>query len=306
MRESGRAVFTLLALVVVAVCLLYAGINQPGVVVFLCFGAACLAVGVVAGRVLGQITAGAGTGSRLEFSPAAPKSAPVNRDAVVEDSTSFLSSVGHDLRQPLQAISLYAATLATHSLPENSRELVAGLETASETLSLQFEEVMAIAKVDAGRVELEPRSVVLDSIFAEVVSMHTGAAHEKAVHLRYVGTRLRVWADETQLARALERIVAHVVQVTESGGVLLGCRRRGDQVLIEVRDTSRGVPEELKGEVFKPFSRYGQRMPDRALGLVLAQRIVMRLGGKLEHRCASGAGNTFTLTLPKLTGSAML
>ncbi|MDB5801862.1 MAG: hybrid sensor histidine kinase/response regulator [Rhodocyclales bacterium] len=219
-----------------------------------------------------------------------------------ENTSAFLASVGHDLRQPLQAISLYAATLATHPLPDASKQLVGGLELAAETLSAQFEEVMAIAKLACGRIPLDPKPVALGAVLSSTVATYLDQAHDKSLHLRYVGTPLRVWADETLLARAVDRLVAHAVQTTERGGVLVGCRRRGDALLLEVRDTSGGIAPELLTEVFKPFSGYGQRLIDRALGLVLAERIVKLLGGTLSLRSIPGRGNIYTIRLPRLTG----
>lgn len=222
-------------------------------------------------------------------------------DTGAQDALSFLSVVGHDLRQPLQALSLYSATLATHELPPNSRQLVSGMETAAETLSQQFEEVMAIAKLDSGRIAFDNKPVALGPLMTSVVAAWLGEAHGKSIHLRYVPTGLRVWADEAQLARALEKLVVHALRMTESGGVLLGCRRRGSQVWLEVRDTGAGVNEEQRDLVFKPFSAYGQRLPDRGLGLVLAQRIVKRQGGSLTHRSPNGRGNVFTMVFERYT-----
>jgi signal transduction histidine kinase len=217
-----------------------------------------------------------------------------------DQATAFLSSVGHDLRQPLQAISLYAATLATHPLPDASKQLVGGLEAAAETLSVQFEEVMAIAKLESGRTVLDPKPVALGAILSSTVATHLDEAHDKALHLRHVASSLRVWADEALLARAVDRLVVHAVQTTERGGVLVGCHRRGDSVLVDVRDTSGGIAPDQQADVFKPFSSYGHRLMDRGLGLVLAQRIVQRLGGTLSLKVVSGRGNIYTIKLPRL------
>ena len=226
-----------------------------------------------------------------------------NQEKDKDSAAAFLSSVGHDLRQPLQAISLYAATLATHPLPDASRQLVGGLEAAAETLSVQFEEVMAIAKLESDRIPLDPKPVTLGAIFSSTVAVHLDEAHDKSLHLRHVGSHLRVWADEALLARAVDRLVAHAVQTTERGGVLVGCRRHGDMIWLQVRDTSGGIAPELQADVFKPFSSYGQRFTDRGLGLALAERIVRRLGGTLTLRSVSGRGNIYTISLPRLTGA---
>jgi signal transduction histidine kinase len=256
---------------------------------------ACLAYGLLRLRTVAP---------KVQHDAVVPAGTPKAAQVEEENASAFLSSVGHDLRQPLQAISLYAATLATHDLPDTSKQLVGGLEAASETLSLQFEEVMAIAKLESGRLSLDPKPVVLGAILSSTVAMHLEEAHDKALHLRHAATSLRVWADEAVLARAVDRLVSHAVQITERGGVLVGCRRRGDAVLVEVCDTSGGIADELQAEVFKPFSGYGHRLPDRALGLVLAERSVQRLGGSLSLRVVAGRGNVYTIRLPRLTGAA--
>lgn len=247
--------------------------------------------------------------SRAVVVSVSPKPKPVEAfkraplPEVQDGAAAFLSSVGHDLRQPLQAISLYAATLATHPLPDASKQLVGGLEAAAETLSMQFEEVMAIAKLASGRMSIDSKSVGLGAILSSTVAAHLDEAHDRALHLRHVASPLRVLVDEALLARAVDRLVAHAVRITERGGVLVGCRRRGDFVLLEVRDTSGGIAPELLVDVFKPFSGYGQRLVDRGLGLVLAERIVRQLGGGLSIKSVAGRGNIYTIRLPRLAAA---
>lgn len=218
----------------------------------------------------------------------------------------FLSVAGHDLRQPMQAISMYAATLAALDMPEQSRQLIAGLETASETLSMQFEEVIAISKLAAGRVRFDSKPVMLGTVLESVVASHLDDAHDKSLHLRAVASRLRVQADEMQLVRVLDRVVAHAVRTTERGGVLMGCRRRGDDVLIEVRTSSGGLDARAEAEVFVPFSDYGLRLPDRGLGIALAEQLARALGANLTLRIVQGRGDIYTLRLPRLRGAGLV
>ncbi|HEX5128035.1 MAG TPA: HAMP domain-containing sensor histidine kinase [Rhodocyclaceae bacterium] len=218
------------------------------------------------------------------------------------EAAQFLSLAGHDLRQPMQAIALFSATLAAHDLPEPSQKLVSGIEAAAETLSTQFEEVIAIAKLEGGRVSFNPTSVSMRAMLASSVAAQMSAAHDKDLHLRHVSTSLRAQADETQLANVLDRLIAHALRITETGGVVVGCRRRGDRVRVEVWDSSPGIAAEFEGEVFQPFSKYGQRLPDHALGLALAHRLALRMGGEIALRSRPGKGNVFTLSLPRVTG----
>lgn len=210
----------------------------------------------------------------------------------------FLSGMGHDLRQPAQAIALFAATLSAHPLPESSRKLVTGIESAVEQLSEQLEAVFSIAKLDAGRVEIAARRVALDSLFSQAINNHLDDAHERQLHLRHVSTGRTVLTNEGLLLRAVDRMVAHAVSITGEGGVVLGCRQRGDFVMIEVWDSSEGIASEQLPHVFVPGSPYGQNLKDRGLGLVLARRIANILGGRLTLASRSGHGCVLRLVIP--------
>ncbi|MBS1207884.1 MAG: arcB 2 [Proteobacteria bacterium] len=212
----------------------------------------------------------------------------------------FLSSMGHDLRQPAQAIALFAATLSAHPLPESSRKLVTGIESAVQQLSEQLEAVFGIAKVEAGRVSCQLTAVALEKVFALAVANQLDDAHERQLHLRRVTTRRHVLADEAILLRVIERMLTHAMSITKEGGVVLGCRQRGAAVMIEVWDSSDGIPAEQLPAVFVPGSVYGQQLADRGLGLVLARRLAALMQGHLTINSVSGRGCVLRLTLPRV------
>ncbi|MET7015717.1 sensor histidine kinase [Uliginosibacterium flavum] len=210
----------------------------------------------------------------------------------------FLSSLGHDLRQPAQAISLFAATLSAHPLPESSRKLVTGIEAAVQQLSEQLEAVFNIAKVEAGQFECHLTPVGLEDVFALAVANQLDEAHERQLHLRRVTTARHVIADEALLLRTIDRMLAHALSITKEGGVVLGCRQRGAVVVIEVWDSSEGIAAEILPAVFVPGSVYGQQLADRGLGLVLARRLATLMGGHVSISSVLGRGCILRLTLP--------
>jgi len=217
----------------------------------------------------------------------------------VSEESAFLSSMGHDLRQPTQAISLFAATLSAQPLPDASRKLVCGIEDAIHQLSEQMEAVFAIAKVQAGRMQSNPQRIALEDIFEAQVSMHLDDAHDKNLHLRHVRTGCHTIADEDIISRIVARMLEHALQTTEDGGIVLGCRYRNDHCQIEVRASSKGAIAEKLDQAFTPGSTYGQSFPDRGLGLVLAHRLTTLLGGRLEIRSPHGHGLVLSLELPR-------
>lgn len=229
----------------------------------------------------------------------AAESAPVAAAPDNELGT-FLSSMGHDLRQPVQAASLFAATLSAHPLPESSQKLVQGLETALHQVSEQLEAVFALAKLQAGRVGCEPVPLAIDAVLADLVNAHLDEAHDKGLHLRHVATRRRVLADEALLRRVIDRMLAHALAVTSEGGAVLGCRRRGDAVWVEVRDSSAIADAALLQQAFVPGSAYGQNLADRGLGLVLAQQLAARMGAGLSLAHGRHGGRVLRLILPRV------
>ena len=217
----------------------------------------------------------------------------------VASESSFLSAMGHDLRQPTQAIAMFAATLSAHPLPESSRKLVNGIEAGIHQLSEQMEAVFAIAKVQAGRMPCAPAPVALQDIFAQQFALHLDDAQEAGLHLRYVGTRCKVLSDPDVLSRIVSRMLAHAVQATAEGGVVLGCRRHGKQLSIEVWANGKGFSAEQLAVAFTPGSTFGQNYADRGLGLVLAHRLAALARGTLTVRSPRGQGMVLSLRLPR-------
>ncbi len=224
--------------------------------------------------------------------------APAAAETPAQTEGHFLSSMGHDLRQPAQAIALFAATLSAHPLPDASRKLVSGIESAVQQLSAQLEAVFSIAKLASGRQPCELTPVALGEVFAHNLSRHLDDAHERGLHLRHAGTARSVLADEAMLARALDCLVLHALEVTQKGGVLVGSRRRGQDVCIEVWDSHPGVPLAQRADVFVPGATYGQQLTDRGLGLVLAHRLAQAMGGRLELYSPTAGGAVMRLYLP--------
>jgi signal transduction histidine kinase len=222
---------------------------------------------------------------------------PVASRLIAESA--FLSSMGHDLRQPTQAIAMFAATLSAHPLADSSRKLVAGIETGIHQLSAQMEAVFAIAKVQADRMPCAPVPVALQEIFKQQFALHLDDAQDAGLHLRYVGTRGKVLADPDILSRIISSLLAHALHATQEGGVVLGCRQRGARVVIEVWASSKGIPPEQLEVAFTPGSIFGQNYTDRGLGLVLAQRLSTLTQGKLTLRSPHGRGRVLSLSLPR-------
>lgn len=234
---------------------------------------------------------------RHEVAPPPNDSLPIG-ERVAAEST-FLSAMGHDLRQPTQAIAMFSATLAAQALPDGSRKLVAGIEAGIHQLSAQLEAVFAIAKVQAGRLPCTPSVVTLNDIFEQQLALHLDDAQEAGVHLRYVGTRCKVTADPDILSRILACMLTHALQTAGEGGVVFGCRHHGSTLAIEVWTDGKGIPAEQMQQAFTPGSVFGQPYVDRGLGLVLAHRLAALTRATLSIRSPREKGRVMSLSLPK-------
>jgi signal transduction histidine kinase len=209
-----------------------------------------------------------------------------------------LAAAGHDLRQPVQAIALFAASLSAYPLPESSRKLVAGIEAGVQSLSGMLEAVCGLAKLRAGRMDCALQPLALNALFAHAVEDKLDVAHAIPLHLRHVPTRSQVSADAALLQQALGSLLGVALSQTEAeGGILLGCRRRRGERWLELRYThSRG---KVAGHLteFVPGDAYCEGLPDKGYGLAYAQGLARLMGGELEAFVWPDRGSLLRLRL---------
>lgn len=215
--------------------------------------------------------------------------------------TRFLAATGHDLMQPLNAAKLFAATLAQQSLNNEQVTLLTHLEgalqSAEEVLSLLVE----ISKLDAGIMEPKIQPVSLRQVLKPLRDEFTALAADKGLSLTVRECDLWVTSDSHWLRRMIQNLLSNAVRYTDQGGILLGCRRRGDHLCIEVWDTGPGIPKSKLRDIFAEFKRLEHTKQDsNGLGLGLA--IVERMAKKMNHQVSvdswPGNGTRFQITLP--------
>jgi PAS domain S-box-containing protein len=218
-----------------------------------------------------------------------------------EAKTRFLAAVSHDLVQPLNA-----AQLLTHSLSgridgsEARRSLsqISGALGATEDL---LEGLLDISRLDAGG--LEPRRAVfpIADLFEQLHGEFSLLASEKGLQLDCHRTGLWVDSDPQLLRRILQNFLSNAVRYTGSGRILMGCRRRGDGMLIGVWDTGPGIADEDRAVIFEEFRRLGDdhHAPGLGLGLAIAERMARLLDHELVLESRPGHGTLFGVTVPR-------
>lgn len=217
----------------------------------------------------------------------------------------FLAAIGHDLLQPLHAAHLFADALAQRGAGEQ-RELARQIGGALDDTTDLLTTLLDMSRLEAGGLLPEPRDVPLADVLDPLVAQFGVIAAERGLRLRHVPTRAWVRTDPQLLRRVLQNFLANALRYTERGSVLLGVRRVGEGLRIEVHDTGPGIEADQRERIFEEFRR-GEDAPGQGLGLglAIADRIARLLGSRVALRSTPGAGSRFSVEVPRARASAL-
>ena len=223
-------------------------------------------------------------------------------EATDEAKSRFLRAANHDLRQPLASLKILIYSCMREEVPETRAEMLHAMSVASLIMEDLLGALLQIGQLDAGRIQPRVTSFQLAQIFERLDIQFRHQAEEKALKLRFVTPRGTVATDRALLERILSNFVANAIRYTEVGTVLVGCRKEGRMLRIEVVDTGRGVRVEDRERVFEEFYRAAEERRGQKSGLGLGLNIVKRLADLLEHpvrlRSQPGRGSIFSVAVP--------
>ena len=228
-------------------------------------------------------------------------------EAATLSKTQFFAAASHDLRQPLQAIGIYTSLLRKRAdgplVP-----LVRNLSTAVGSLSKLVEELLEISRLDSGSIQPRVETLLLSDMFPALEQEFAPLAAAKGLTLHARSARLAIESDNMLLLRVLRNLLANAIRYTARGGVLLGARRHGDLVSIEVWDTGPGIKQTELDRIFEEFYRGESSRSDSGggfgLGLSIVRRICSVLGHPLVVTTRVGAGTVFRVEVPRAAGLA--
>ena len=215
--------------------------------------------------------------------------------------TRFLAAASHDILQPLNAARLYAASLVERMRQTPDAELADNIDASLDAVEEILTTLLDISRLDSGALTPQWSSVPIDDLFRQLAREYEPVAREKGLDLRFVATSLSVRSDRRLLRRLLQNLVSNAVKYTSDGRVLVGARRRGGTLRIEVLDTGQGIPESRQKDVFREFQRLPQgekAARGLGLGLSIVERIAKALDNEVALTSEPGRGSVFSIELP--------
>ncbi len=214
----------------------------------------------------------------------------------------FLAVASHDLRQPLHALNLFAAQLRDQTDPTERARLVARIDAAIDSMNELFNALLDISKLDAGVLAPDISEFPVAHLLGRIETTFAATAREKGLRLSIVPSRAWARSDAILLERVLLNLVSNAIRYTSRGGIVVGCRRRGDSVRIEVWDSGIGVAEDQQLSIFGEFYQVGNPASGERAGLGLGLSIVdglcRLLGHPIDLASRPGKGSRFSVSVP--------
>ncbi|GAB5488795.1 MAG: PAS domain-containing hybrid sensor histidine kinase/response regulator [Parasphingorhabdus sp.] len=224
-------------------------------------------------------------------------------EKATRSKTRFLAAASHDLVQPMNAARLFTSALAEEIDDEviEAQTLIKQIDHSIDMADKLLRTLLDISKLDAGGLKPNPVEFPISQLFNDLQMQFKGRAVDKNLDLRVVNSSGWIMADKGMLASVMQNLISNALRYTDYGRVLLGARRRGDSLELQVWDTGPGIARDQQEAVFEEFRQLNSRGVSEGvgLGLALAQRLAGLLGSKIRLNSTSGKGSCFSLSLPK-------
>ena len=224
-------------------------------------------------------------------------------EAANQSKTRLLAAVSHDLMQPLNAARLFSAALShqAEALPREVSDLVRQLDNSLRSAEDLISDLLDISRLEGGRVQAERKAFPLASLFEPLGCEFTALAQQQGMDFRLRGSRAWVDSDSKMLRRVLQNFLTNAFRYAQ-GRVLLGVRRQGEWLRLEVWDRGPGIPEDKRLLIFEEFKRLDSHQTRAekglGLGLAIADRLCKVLEHPLEVRSWPGKGSVFSVSVP--------
>jgi Na+/proline symporter/signal transduction histidine kinase/CheY-like chemotaxis protein len=234
--------------------------------------------------------------------------AKAEADEANVSKTRFIAAASHDILQPLNAARLYVTSLIERQRAGEDGDLVQNIDASLEAVEEIFAALLDISRLDTGAMQPEMTDFRIDELLQRLEVEFAPLAREKGLGLKFMPCSLSVRSDRRLLRRLLQNLVSNAIKYTPTGSVLIGCRRRGARLRIDVYDTGIGIPQAKRRAVFKEFHRLdqGARVARGVgLGLSIVERIARVLDCEVVLKSNVGRGSRFSVEVQRASAAAV-
>ncbi len=221
--------------------------------------------------------------------------------------TRFVAAASHDILQPLNAARLYVTSLTERQGASEDADLVANIDASLEAVEEIFTALLDISRLDTGAMKPEFSDFRIDELLHRLEVEFAPLARERGLDLAFMPCTQTIRSDRRLLRRLLQNLISNAIKYTPEGNVLVGCRRRGERLRIEVYDTGIGIPHGKRRAVFREFHRLdqGARVARGVgLGLSIVERIARVLECEVALKSNVGRGSRFSIEVPRASAIA--
>jgi signal transduction histidine kinase/CheY-like chemotaxis protein len=214
----------------------------------------------------------------------------------------FLRAANHDLRQPLATLKILIYSCLGETEELHRKDLLHAMDISVSIMEELLGALLQIGQLDAGRISPRITTFQLSQLFARLKIQFSHAAVEKGLDLRFSGTAASITSDKALLERILSNLISNAIRYTDTGSILVGCRRRGESLRIDVIDTGRGIAAENVERIFDEFFQIDNARRSKNRGLGVGLNIVKRLADLLDHKIEVVSvlerGSRFSIEVP--------
>ena len=216
----------------------------------------------------------------------------------------FLAAASHDLRQPLQTLRLLNGVLMRTLHDDNNTIAVLNKQReALDAMSNLLSTLLDIHQLECGDIKPRCNNFCVKALLARIRATFTDQAAAKGLTLKVVQSSQVVFSDSSLLAQIINNLVSNAIKYTDQGKVLVGCRRQGRYLRIEIWDTGSGIVENQLRQIFEEFYQIDNSQHDNnrglGLGLAIVERLSQLLGHSIDVRSVPGRGSVFTVVVPQ-------
>lgn len=218
--------------------------------------------------------------------------------------TRFVAAASHDLLQPLNAARLFNAALQDKVSQDGElKRLAERVDNSLCAADELLDALLDISRLDAGGIRPDITEFAVAPLLESLQEQYAPIAQQRGIRLKVCPTKVSVRCDQRMLRRVLQNFLSNALRYTRTGRIVLGCRRRGGEIELQVHDTGPGIPSEGLRVVFDEFQRLDRQSPwgekGLGLGLSICDRIARLLGAKLTVSSTPARGSAFGIRIPR-------